>query len=234
MRFRPIWKPISSILTIPAGHLEQAIRDALAAIDSVHGIMDIDPARIRIEKVENGEGEYDAREYPPCIRIDPEASFPCWDFLHEVGHWIDSVGIGVIDTLSSESKETRKWLRTVKRSRAFIELQKHRKQNSFRDPVSGREFPIVHEIIDYNCSNSELFAHSYAYFVALYRNRQILQPEVNARLDAEFDRFRNYLLFQVHCPMWTEEDFEPIGKELASIFASESWLERESGDDGNE
>jgi hypothetical protein len=234
MRFRPLQKSLSNILTVPTGNVEQAIRDALAAINSVHGIGDIDPVRIRIEEVDNGEGEYDSRHYPPIIRIDPEASFPCWDFLHEIGHWIDSVGIGSIDTLSSESKETRNWLRAVKRSRAFRELQKHRKQNSFRDLRSGREFPIVHEVIDYNCGTSELFAHSYAYFVALYRNRQVLPPYVNTRLDAEFDRFRTNLLYRVHCPMWTEEDFALIGQELASIFAHEGWLARENGDTGND
>jgi hypothetical protein len=196
----------------------QEIHDVLAAIDSLHGGR-LGRVPILVEETEDDTVgySYDKETHQPIkIVIDPEARYPIYTCLHEIGHWIDHQALAPPQCFSSESRQLKGWLNAVQNSASVRELQTHLGSNSFYDPVSGEWIPISHKTIRYNLADAELFAHSYAHFVALHGT--------NEAAYAELQRLHNDIDAKVHFPLWEKEDFAPIAEQLLIEFERFGWL----------
>lgn len=223
----PSGRPVSFALTL-AVHESQtdAAREALAAIDSVHG--DGDLRQVPVMSSDSGDvGAYfwNVRTREPLrIELKRGQTHPRLTLLHEVGHLLDHQTLGVRGFYESERSVLSEgrlvaWRRAVEASPGVKRGRKLLKQKNFDVPGSyGKKerLAVPKRVLGELLSPPELFARSYGQYIALRSSNQALLTELSATLDR-----RDELCF---CRQWVAEDFEPIARVLDALFEELGWV----------
>ncbi|WP_133740312.1 hypothetical protein [Actinorugispora endophytica] len=181
--------------------VRQNMKEAIEIVESVHGF----PDSMRSVQFTTFTGPADhLGEYDMLTRsIDINTTNPELrsTLVHEIGHAIDHgafEGSGLASAMP-RTPQMRAWREAVWNSEAVRALK--------GEPED--------QYTTYLRSLPEIWAHSYAQWVAVRSGDEQLLTELRSRLSSsEADQYRQ----------WEDQDFEPIAEALDHIFQSEGWL----------
>jgi hypothetical protein len=136
------------------------VRRVLAAVDRVHRVTNVPPLTIDVAPLRSGRrhGQFDGRR----ILVNRTSATRELALVHEIGHVLDYFAIGsVYGRYTSDAAEPilDQWRRAVEDSHTVRRLREAR---TTLPPIASRQGVYV----DYLLRTSELFARSYAQWVA--------------------------------------------------------------------
>jgi hypothetical protein len=124
---QPAGIPISRAILLPPGPLGDELSGALAAIDRVHGDGLLTHLAVDPDPTIKDQSAYEYAQphgIPYRIAIRPSARQPRLMLVHEVGHFLDHQGFGVVSVFSSPTDPLlATWREAVAASRPFAELR---------------------------------------------------------------------------------------------------------------
>lgn len=208
----PSGTPVSAALAGPSsGKTAKALARTLRAIDSVHG--DGALPSIPVERSQSkkylGAYMYSARgDDARSIRLASDLH-PHMTLAHEIGHFIDHKGLpGAGFSTQTGRSELDAWRSAVQSSKAFDELTER-----YIDAVAGEPGAPSVRFMKYAMGEDELFARSYAQYVAVRSG----DPEMLAELAAS--RTGKWAALQ-----WDDEDFAPVAEAFDDLFRTQGWI----------
>lgn len=201
---------VGAAFAVPAGAFGERVRRVLELIDGVHRAPPLPRISVAASPRTFGvDGWYgygrDGR--PSGIVLDPASAALEVAFLHEVGHALDHQALGRPGRFASVKDSTlREW-----RTAAFNSAAAHVLRDARRE-ADLNQLP-THDF-DYLLNPRELWARSYAQFIALHSNHPILAQQMLAtRLDP----------YPYNRAYWRDDDFAPIAATIAALFRQEGW-----------
>ena len=224
---KPTGTPVSKALEPPSGPLEKPIASALKAIDEVHG--DGALARIPVEETDSTDelGAFRASmtRGPDRIDISRHGNHPELTFAHEVGHYLDLFAVPGGRNPKSYSWRhwdtdplVADWKQAVEASGAFAQLKALEGVKSVQVPYLHRQitYPIDQKTVAYLTSWEEVWARSYAQYIATRSS--------NTTMKAELEKERDPKTYRVYyCKQWSDADFEPIAEAFDQLFEKIGW-----------
>ncbi len=182
---------------------KREILDGLKAVDEVHTIpLDMEHIPLRAEKKKRYWGAYyHTNNRPVRITIAPSGDHIGMTMVHEFGHFLDQRGIGIRGMFSSEGDPILdEWRGAVLNSQAVTAIRSVRATTK---SYSRKEY------LDYLLSLKELFARSYAQYIAKKSgNKKLLEELQSLRVQGGLEGDRQ----------WSDEDFEPILRAFDRFF----------------
>ena len=227
---KPTSTPVSAALDVKAtGDVGREIRGAIATIDGVHGDGKLPsiPVFGRTTDAENtGEFAFDTTTGKAAhIGISPAGERQRLTFIHETGHFIDGFGIPRSDGKEGPGRSystdpaMKEWWKAVQKSDAVKTLKGLRGKSvidiTMPDGKPAR-LKLKGGAVDYLLRNDELWARSYAQYVATRSSDTTLRKELGDSLGG-FEH--PYIPRQ-----WNHQDFEPIAAEFDRLFTKLGWL----------
>lgn len=221
----PQGNPVSAALTLPKSASADPLRAALTAIDDVHGdgILPVIPVALSSAKVRDG-GYYMKNNQPVKISISRNADSMPLSLVHEIGHFIDQQGIGkgkfASENLAAAPPALARWHDAVTKSKSFLSLQALGRKagvDVIGPDGTSRWYPLDRKYVRYLCSPSELFARSYAQYIATKSGNHDLIMGLNSErksLNAQLDYPRH----------WDDNDFVPIAASFDELFKELGWV----------
>ena len=197
-------KAVSDALKIQTTGDHRAImRHALMMIDKVHsdGVLPEIPVNNRPGK-DNLGAFWRTRgtpSEPQRIAVNPNGPWPHLTLCHEVGHFLDLAALGNGQMASETEASLHPWLNAVGKSDAAMKIFNHPTMTADRRK--------------YWLSPRELWARSYAQFIAMKSKDPVLLSELNAARSST-QSWRQ----------WTDQDFRPIMKAIEKLFKQKGWL----------
>ena len=209
---RPLDPQVSAALQLPAGSDVAPLRAALVAVDRVHGDGTLRSIPVLSEHLTRGrQGEYRLRRdgSPVDIRVSSAARYPGLTLLHEIGHFLDHQALGQTGVFASTGHaDLADWRTVARRSRAVGGLADLR-----RGAATLREATYL----DYLQRDEELWARSYAQYVATRSAEPLLQGELVAS--------RQRRPGTVYTPrQWGDDDFISIAEAIEDLFRRRGWI----------
>lgn len=198
---------LSSRLRVNSGLIEPEVREAIQIIDSVHLDGDLPLIDLHFQPPHSRAGSYCPRLKE--ISIDVNAGNLHLSVCHEVGHFLDHQGLFPEHSekeyyrASEDAEEMREWREAVFQTTAYTSLV----------TIFNINFdPYIDDLI----KERELWARSYAQYVALKSNDPRLLSQLQAVLHQEdpLERFQQ----------WTPDEFLPIIHCIDAIFGRRGWL----------
>lgn len=226
----PAGVTVSRALVIRAGVANDDLRDAVIAINRVHGDGDLPEIPVSLRRnlgYQNGqsvdglfrvEQTSDGRLEARSIQIRDGASHRAFVTLHEVGHLLDLHGLPGTGFASADREmvELVSWRRAVARSQA-VELLTMLCQSSDRRVRRRALFLITPE---------ELWARSYAQFVVTRSGVERIQFSLDALRSRDPRNAQEATLDTVYFPrQWEDEDFTEIDAVVEELFRRLGWIE---------
>ena len=174
------------------------------------------PIKVTSKLNQNVTGEFRSTisGIPYDIRISSTVSTPIMTVAHETGHFIDLSGIKQ-KGLFVESKingALSEWWQAVENSNAYKEWLKIEKYGGLVDSNGNLTRSVDANFIQYSKSPSELWARSYAQFIATESSNSTLKAELAVKLTNDFPN------------QWQETDFAPIEKAIYNLFKVMGWM----------
>jgi hypothetical protein len=185
--------------------LPEYARKTLAAIDSVH--TDGSLPQLRFDEAEI-IGAAQARFYydQQMIEIDPAKSAPHFALVHEIGHAIDyALGNGSFASATNDPA-LRHWRNAIYGSHGYLRIL------DYADRITSL---AEAEYVNYAIRNSELWARSYAQYIAARSDDPVLLLELRNRQNYESDELQL---------QWQDEDFEDIASAIDGYFRLVAWI----------
>lgn len=188
----------------------------MTIIDSVHGDGNLPVIPIlRIPASNRNLGTYYASNKPK-IEIRSDNKHKHLTYVHEIGHFLDHKGIPSRHMSSTHDPLFDEWKKAVASSRAV---------NSLLDLVDGPDYvanyPIPKSYVaNYLLTTEELWARSYAQYIATRSGDTVLISQVKKIMDAE-KRSPIPLMKQ-----WDEDDFESIADAIDKMFIQLGWIKQ--------
>jgi hypothetical protein len=218
----PAGTPLGRALDIPAGIAYDDLRDAIAAIEQVHGDGELPriPVRLVAGISDLGRFLYDPVTGQPIgIVVRADQRYRPLTVLHEVGHFLDWREFGVDRGFGSAGNPLmRDWHAAVTGSRAFRQLDDlarrgiGRIENSRTIELTERELLAVTRSL----LPDECWARSYAQYGATRSGMISLQRNL-VSLRAR-DPGKVYYPLQ-----WDDDDFVPIAEAVDHLFIEMGW-----------
>ena len=217
---------VSSALDVSLGPADKPLRDALDAVDAVHKdgrLPKIPLRRLAVNRRMRGHFRYVLGGPPLDIGVHPAARHAALTALHEVGHFLDYSGLGASGEFCSVSGDLLDpWRAAVRGSDAVQRLgqlwrftaSKAREPQAAGDVVRYR---VEHRYIEYLLQTEELWARSYAQFIAV----RSAHPNLRGQLDRMRARRERRLYYG---SQWDDEDFLPIMAEIEAVFRQLGWM----------
>ena len=218
--------PVSDALDVGTGPQDKPLRDALAAVDAVHRdgrLPTIPMQRIVLSRRLHGHFRHVLGGPPLDIGVHPAARHAALTAVHEVGHFLDYSGLGAAGEFCSVDGDTLgPWRAAVRGSGAVQRLGQLWRftEARAREPQAGGDgvrYQAEHRYIEYLLQNEELWARSYAQFIAVKSGHPELREQLG-RLRARPER-RLYYGSQ-----WDDEDFLPIQTAIEAVFRRQGWM----------
>jgi hypothetical protein len=194
----------------------KAIRDALAAIDQVHGAIGL----VAIPFVEtedtdrHGFFEKTAKGKPIRIGISSGVATPVLTTVHEIGHWLDTSALHVpfehrIDEIDDADLRLayREFWSAIRATNSVRSLSQTMREA--RDTNPNRASFIG----NYLLLREELWARAYSQYVATQSSVEALHTEL-----VKEQGLSGYPV------QWTDEDFAPVRKSIDKIFVAMGWI----------
>ena len=217
---RPSGIPISRALVVRAGLANDDLREAVSAINRVHGDGDLPEIPVSfVGTLPAADGEADGRlsftrrndglAMPVSILVRSGAPHRHFVLVHEVGHLIDLNGLPGPDFASRllDVPELDEWRHKVVGTDAYRALQ------SLTDPVVGGDPSRARDLSRLD----ELWARSYAQFVAV-------RSQAAALLQA-LERLRDRPRSEVYYPrQWDDGDFREVDRAIEHLFRRQGWM----------
>ena len=220
---RPAGVSIGRALSIPSGLAYEPIRTVLSAVESVHGDGNLPPISVALRSLGPFEGRFvvdPATGVPLRIVIDSETRARL-AMLHELGHFLDYAGIGVPNQYASHAANLLKaWRRAIRSTLAFEELDRMR-ENGFVELVRAdgtREMvPVDVSYVEYLMHYNELWARSYAQFIAVRSGHPSLRADLDERRRRRHDR--------IYYPrFWDDHDFVVVDQAIERLYRRLRWI----------
>lgn len=201
-------------------------------IDAVHGVGETKPIPVILNRMTRAHGEFTAYASgePISISVSRNSEHPELTLAHEIGHYVDGFALNGNTTFrgyASNSPEMTElmgeWRAAVEKSWAIQEIKRLRGAGFAEVKIgSGRsqstyEYPIDRQYLNYLLKPEEVFARSYAQYIATRSDEPRLTYQLIKKLRVPQGG--------VYYPsQWDEEDFEPIAKAFDKIFEAKGWL----------
>jgi hypothetical protein len=212
--------PLSRALIIRPGVANDDLREAVDAINRVHGDGDLPEIPVSFAGgMLDADGEADGRftlrrhhdgpAVPVSIVIRSGAPHRQFVLVHEVGHLIDLSGLPGHDysSFSLDVPELDDWRDKVVGTNAYRSLR------ALTDPVVGGDPSRALKL----STLEELWARSYAQFVAV--------RSLSAELLRALDRLRDRPRTGVYYPrQWDDDDFGDVDRAIEHLFRRQQWM----------
>lgn len=229
---RPADQSVAQKLQIPRGPRWDVARDAMSAIEQVHGDGPLRPLPLlHYRTAQDGNlGGYDPNPGRRRMLLSTagRAHHPHLTLWHETGHWLDDLALGATPgRMASRAAglELREWRDAVERSGAIRTLRQWLQEPAWITGPDGRPMPnprrpphtTVGHLV-YLLSPEEMFARSYAQWIA----QRSQHPSGLVELAREQARARE----NPHRPypsQWEDDDFAPIAAAFDRLFALKGW-----------
>lgn len=241
---QPAGKAVSEAFQLPEkGKLAAPIRDAMNAIDSVHGdgtleqipvkitssttqaggFRNFEPYQIRSAKT-GGIGETRAGQ-PIGVEISRAGTHPELTMAHETGHYLDFSGIDKPGYWASEAAAKGEasaltdWWQTVTNSpeyQQFVEMRQNPSSYTQRwTDANGDNWTakIDRNGLNYLLDPRELFARSYAQYIAEASGNEAMGAGLNEARAARI----------VGAQQWSTENFAPIRQAFDDLMQAQGW-----------
>lgn len=194
------------------------ISEALSAIDEVHdgGNLPVIP----IEEVTNlgagveGAFQRTVNGKPVKIQVLKTAQNKLMTVTHEIGHYIDLTAINPAGHMA-ESKingALSEWWKAVENSDAFKKWKEIKQNGGLVDANGNIIEKVGDNYIEYSMRQRELWARSYAQFIATESSNGAMKAELADELTYRFPN------------QWDDVDFAPIGKAIYNLFKVMGWM----------
>lgn len=210
-RARPNDKPSDSFTVTGVDKYPSAndhVKGALEAVDGVHGVRGLAPTTIKLQKMPDEEGRYRTRMRggrlePGAVYVHPDGATPAFTAVHEMGHHLDLSSLGPGGAFGSQNTNSdpklRAWYDAVKGSDGYKDI--------IRKRSADRE---LRDYYDYLLTPEELFARSYAQWVA--------ERSGDPQLKRDLDYWRDSDLSE----QWSDDDFASIASALDKMLEPRS------------
>ena len=174
---------------------------------------------------DGGEGAYVRQSdgTPLRVEISADAEYPQLTTVHEFAHYLDDCGFGVRTGWASEEDPEMEplrqaWQKTEAVRLLHIGLETGR-MTAFLPGGGTTVFPLMPEDRDscrYYLQGRELFARSYAQYVASKSDNRVLYRQLLQRRESVEGRFYH--------AQWTESDFYTVSRAFDELFGRLKWL----------
>jgi hypothetical protein len=202
----------------PDTHADQFTRDSVQAINETHGVIGFQFPSIPVtvdlfDSSHNGVfNSYRATGQPHSIEITDGNRLPRITMIHELGHLIDKAAMGVTPQPYSVTHPLwSTWRSEVRASQHYQELI----------DLRGRTTGNAYDAADYSLQTHELWARTYAQYVATRAGSGILRSELSQWMSYTVKNARGV---DVRVPQqWDDNDFIAIGQSIDEIFRTLGW-----------
>lgn len=201
--------PVSEAFQKIDAKISSSVKNALSAINNIHsdGRLPVIPVNATGRMKANGtfmtSGPF-GHMAPHSINIKPSGNHKELSFIHELGHFIDFSAVGrqgTFETLNGSAFT--KVLNKIKSSDAYTKLIELK--------TTSTDYR-VRDYVKYLMDERELWARSYAQYIAEKSNNKILLTQLEKNRNLAFP-------FQ-----WSETDFKGIKEEIDILFKELGWL----------
>ena len=210
----------------PRSKVGRGVRNVIDAIDSVHSVTELPEISVR-QNMKKTLGGYTigAGGIPKDITISSKVDDVEMTMAHEVGHFLDHKDLGDPSKLSSASDDPpiRVWRETVMNSQAVKDLNALRNIGTVqyapdpKYPFIMRDTRVDPAIIAYSLRTEELFARSYAQYIATKSGNNTMISQLNQSRSRESKPI-------YYAEYWDDSDFTPISTAFDNIFLEAGWL----------
>ena len=204
-------RPVSDAFEVHLG--EEGARQVKLALDAADSVHDDGALRqMPVDSMEPGVrtlGLYCAGEHGVwSVKIRENGPWPALSFLHETGHILDQQALGA-DAIYDATSQVQPgaplapWLNAVTQTASVQAL---------REQLAAATTPQERRYLQYLLQPDELWARSYAQYIAERSADPELAAQLAAALAAEPER------------QWEGTDFVPVSTAIDDLFASLGWL----------
>jgi hypothetical protein len=211
---------VSQAINIEAKPRGEAIRYAVGLIDAVHSDGKLPKIFASTDETLTDHGYYERQpdDSPWQIVLSPTGRHPELTCLHEIGHFLDHQALGRAGQWGSvSSRSLSGWRQAVEQTQAVQDLRS-RKQGplpvTLASGVSLQVF-VEQRVLDYALRPAELFARSYAQYIARASQDKVLLVQIAGELDT--------LEWQVYPLQWQDKDFTRIYDQLELLLKQKGW-----------
>jgi hypothetical protein len=210
---RPLGIPVSRAILLPPGPLGVELQPALEAIDRVHGAGPLPRLAVMPDPTLGADASYEvirATGEPYQFAVNPDGQQLALSLVHEIGHFLVHAGLGFTRSLvDPEDLLFEAWRNAIKRSERFATLTTIANLTSNSD-LSAR--------LRYELRYAELWARSYAQYIALRSGDEKLRMQVAQR--------RLGTVGGIPIPIqWGESDFAAIANTIDDLLRGLGWTE---------
>lgn len=221
-QWRPSGTQISSAIEVGSGPLFESLKEALAAIDRVHGDGALPqlPVRLTRGRAEIGGYRFSNRDGTPLrLELSQHSDHPHLTTAHEIGHFLDHQALGERGRYASESGSLEDLMSIIGQSAAIKALRSRVGRQSARVRMpdgSLRQHRVLPRYVNYLLRPSEMFARAYAQYIAAKSGNAVLTQQVD-------DARRTLLSGKVYHSQWDGDDFTAIGEAFDRLLRRKRW-----------
>jgi hypothetical protein len=217
-----------ALFTKARGHTANVLKRAVDAIAQVHGDGVLPKIEVKQSASRGHWGTFRStwQGQPVDITVSKFSGRKHNTTLHEIGHFLDLAGLGKGSGslgrnayASGSHPDLAEWRDAVKKSRAIkslTALSGVSQVNYKRADGSEAAHSVDRKYVGYLLKWNEVFARSYAQYIAV----RAKDPVLRAELDAE--RAGHGQTYHYH-QAWDDDDFEPIAQSFDRLFAKRGW-----------
>lgn len=232
INYRPKGNPLGDSLIISEQNtsITERLETAVDAINKVHGSKNMPTIPINVtSNISRANGNFQPayEDKDVFIGINVEGDDLEITLVHEVGHFIDYRGIGKTkmtagteDGYSSTEKIFSEWNTAIDNTEAIQKLKKLQSNptsSTVEVNSKGKTYNLNVDppYVSYLLEKKEIFARSYAQYIAVRSGDTTLLSQINAKANNE----RGYP------SQWKAEDFEEVAIAMDNIFKKKGWLQ---------
>lgn len=214
---------IGDALAVEPGQSGQPLRDAVAAINRVHQDGNLPLIPLSRAPFQDRHGQCSLQMGKIAIKINLVGPHVELTTVHEIGHFLDYSGLGRPGELASETPGVLDgWRIAVKQSRNLQRLAPLllTGANTTTETLPGGtvvEYEIDQDYLRYLLQPRELWARSYAQFIA------VRSEDLTLRLQLDGLRVRPAGMFY-YGEQWDGDDFLTISASIEAIFHDLGWM----------
>lgn len=211
--------PVSKALKVSRSEKLNPARQALAAIDKVHGdgpLPEI-PLQPTVGRIRQGAYWPTSDGGARRITISTASEHIRMNTAHEVAHFLDHQGLGRKGSFASEGSDLLDaWRSAVKGSKAYAGLVaiKPGPVSVVLDDGAIMAYRYDGKYLRYLKSTRELFARSYAQYIATRSGDAAMRAELVKTVKRQRDLVPT---------QWEDDDFEPIATAFDKLFEFLEW-----------
>jgi hypothetical protein len=147
------------------------------------------------------------------IKLSKTGNHQALTLLHEIGHFLDHRGFGLDNVWSSRSKILNGIIvQAAKNSKWYKDVWKRFLELNTQISKDVPPFQIGRKYVNYLLSDKELYARSYAQYIAVKSGDKILLDQLRKLQSAKFTT------------QWDDKDFQPIMEAFDELFKSKGWM----------